>query len=111
MRQGAPIASNSQTLRQRGDARRVDQDSRACSLIAAIAILKPPLVSDEPETRVTLRVSMSLPTVCSAMPPTNSAWWPLAVGSVACGVTVMSVILSSARVSSTVIDSVPLGAW
>ncbi len=56
MRQGAPIASNVQA-----DGSGTAQAS-ASSLIAAIAILKPPLVSDEPETRVTLSWSMSWPT-------------------------------------------------
>ena len=68
MRQGAPIASNSQAL---GSATALR--TSASPLIAAMAILKPPLVSDDPETLVMFSVSMSCPTTWSAMPPTNSA--------------------------------------
>ena len=49
-----------------------------------------------------VQLSMSLPTTTRGDAADELAWYSLAVGSVACGVTVIAVILSSARVSSTV---------
>ena len=45
--------------------------------MASIAWLKPPLVSDEPATRLTEISSMSSPTTTSAMPPMNWPWYCL----------------------------------
>src|SRR5690606_35242924 len=85
------------------------QPSSASALIDSIALVKPPLVSEEPATRETSRVSMSLPTMTSEMPPANFCWKPFACGSSASGVTVTAVTTSSFRVSSTLTDCSPAG--
>ena len=44
-------------------------------MIVSIAWLKPPLVSEDPATRLTEIWSMSWPTTTSAMPPMNWPWY------------------------------------
>ena len=95
-------------LRQRID--EAAQEAAACFSIAATAARNPLLVSDDPATRETESVPMSLPTTCDATPSANIVWYWTAFGSVACLPISTSVTLSSARVSVTVIVSVPLGA-
>jgi hypothetical protein len=69
MRQRVPIASNSQRKAGRG---RVGRGHAFASvLISSIALLNPPLVSDEPATRDTEMSSIFLPTTSELIPPMN----------------------------------------
>src|SRR5688572_4528198 len=58
----------------------------ASALIVSSALLKPPLVSEDPATLDTLSSSTLLPTICAAMPPANSPWNFLVFGFDGCWV-------------------------
>lgn len=64
--------------------------------------MNPPLVSDEPATRETARLSTFLPTTSSEMPPMNACWYWRDCGLLASPVTSTAVTTSPCRVSVTV---------
>lgn len=77
----------------------------------ATASLKPPLVSEDPATRLTFSSSIGFPTTSSAIPSMNSPWYRSVYGAFGSPVTSTSVTTPSARVSVTVISSTVSGVW
>src|SRR4029453_6282662 len=81
----------------------------AWDLICATASLKPPEVKEEPATLETLSSSMSLPTICAAIPLAISPWNFLVLGLEGGTALFTASTLSPASVSSTPTVSSPFG--